>query len=453
MKHGKKRRRAWTSPVTLLAQHLTDRTGICGRSGRNRVLNDQIQALALGDPDAVRDFHVRKLEEVIRLLLVILPCAVLLAVLVSRNRTIEGGRLARPGYGESAHREELQARAEDGTRSMQLSVPARIYTEAEAQQLLEEGVKSLEASFLGVNPSEDEVRDSLYLPKNLEGGAVQISYTLIPYGMISEEGAVTGTPDEEGTLVRIQAQLVCQEQTAALEWAVRVLPPEVKPGEELWAQLQKNVQEVLEAGREDAFLFLPGEISGQRITWKRDGAGGIWLSAVLLLLPAALYIRRDESIREKARARQRELELDYPDLVWKLAMLIGAGMTIRGAFGRIAGEYRQRKDEKRYAYEELAYACYEMQSGVAESEAYERFGRRCSLGGYVKLGSVLAQNVRKGSRGLAEILEKEAAEAMEGRRSMARKIGEEAGTKMLFPMILMLGVVMVILMVPAFMTM
>ena len=40
---------------------------------------------------------------------------------------------------------------------------------------------------------------------------------------------------------------------------------------------------------------------------------------------------------------------------------------------------------------------------------------------------------------------------MDGRRQLARKLGEEAGTKLLLPMILMLMVVLVILMVPAVM--
>ena len=41
---------------------------------------------------------------------------------------------------------------------------------------------------------------------------------------------------------------------------------------------------------------------------------------------------------------------------------------------------------------------------------------------------------------------------MEERRNLAKKLGEQAGTKLLFPMMLMLLVVMVILMVPAMMS-
>ena len=42
--------------------------------------------------------------------------------------------------------------------------------------------------------------------------------------------------------------------------------------------------------------------------------------------------------------------------------------------------------------------------------------------------------------------------AFEDRKNEARKRGEEAGTKMLIPMMLMLCMVMIMIMVPAFLT-
>ena len=50
---------------------------------------------------------------------------------------------------------------------------------------------------------------------------------------------------------------------------------------------------------------------------------------------------------------------------------------------------------------------------------------------------------------LRQCVKQEAEDAFEERKSMARKLGEEAGTKMLFPMILMLGAAMLILAFPA----
>ena len=50
---------------------------------------------------------------------------------------------------------------------------------------------------------------------------------------------------------------------------------------------------------------------------------------------------------------------------------------------------------------------------------------------------------------LRQCVKQEAEDAFEERKSMARKLGEEAGTKLLLPMVVLLGVVMVIVMLPA----
>ena len=104
-------------------------------------------------------------------------------------------------------------------------------------------------------------------------------------------------------------------------------------------------------------------------------------------------------------------------------------------------------------YEEMQTTLHEMQSGISEAEAYERFGKRCGLTAYMKFGALLSQNLRKGSKGLGDMLRMEAIEAFERRKSMARRLGEEAGSKLLAPMLGMLAVVLIMVMVPAFMTM
>ena len=89
----------------------------------------------------------------------------------------------------------------------------------------------------------------------------------------------------------------------------------------------------------------------------------------------------------------------------------------------------------RFAYEEMAKTCNEMQSGVTELESYEQFGKRCGLKAYRKLAALLTQNLRKGSKGLSELLRTEADQAFEERKAAAKKRGEEAGTKLLLPKI------------------
>ena len=105
-----------------------------------------------------------------------------------------------------------------------------------------------------------------------------------------------------------------------------------------------------------------------------------------------------------------------------------------------------------FAYEMIVTACREMDSGVAELEAYRRFGERCGQMKYKTFSTILIQNLQKGSRRMADLLEQEALEAWDERKRKARVLGEAAATKLLIPMIMMLIVVMAIIMIPAFLS-
>lgn len=129
-------------------------------------------------------------------------------------------------------------------------------------------------------------------------------------------------------------------------------------------------------------------------------------------------------------------------------------MTAKRAWKRVVEDYGYQKDiwGERYAYEEMKRVCHEMESGVAESESYENFGRRCNIQVYIRFGALLSQNLRKGTQGLTQLLKVESVQAFEERKARAKRLGEEAGTKLLLPMFLMLAVVLVIVIVPAFLS-
>ena len=90
---------------------------------------------------------------------------------------------------------------------------------------------------------------------------------------------------------------------------------------------------------------------------------------------------------------------------------------------------------------------HEILDGESERLAYQKFGERVDLGEYQRLIRILLQNLQTGSRGLCKLLEQES--ALEERKALACKLGEEAGTKMLLPLMMMLGIVIAIIMIPA----
>ena len=172
---------------------------------------------------------------------------------------------------------------------------------------------------------------------------------------------------------------------------------------------------------------------------------------------AAVFPIYSAVVRKKKQAelREKKLMLDYPLIVRKLVLLLGAGLSCRMAIRKIALEYREKVKNgvpRREGFEEILTLFQEMNRGVLEEEAYRHLGQRTGCRAYKIFSMLLVQNLKKGSRTLLTVLDEEAKDAGRRRRKRARILGEEASAKLLFPMLMMLGIVLVILVVPAFMT-
>ena len=168
-----------------------------------------------------------------------------------------------------------------------------------------------------------------------------------------------------------------------------------------------------------------------------------------------LYMVKGKELQEYEDKRKKHLEIDYVTIVNKITILHSAGMTILAAWDKVISDYEKNKNISgmRYAYEEMKHARQKMKNGNSECQAYLDYGKRCGIHSYIKFGNLLEQNIRKGTKGLAEILENEVNDAYEDRKALARKKGEEAGTKLLLPMGIMLVISMAIIIIPAFLSM
>ncbi|MDO4323003.1 MAG: hypothetical protein Q4C61_10795 [Lachnospiraceae bacterium] len=441
-------------------------------------MHQELVSLSMEGKTAVRNYYIKKCS----ILLAVLIGGILISVISFVVYMVDPGEtetqiLIRPDYGEGDRKEELsvQIEGEEEEQLLEFTVQERKYTDREKQQLLEAAAEEMESVLPGGNNSLDEVRSGLNFPVSLKDGAVKISWLTVPYGVIGEKGEIVKAEDENGILVKIQAVLTCSGRESIYETYARVFPPVLSEQEQLYRTLQKEVELADASGSHKETLELPDHVEGKHVVWSKSSENPFQAFIMLtLILAVCVYLEMDSMVHKRAEMRRNQLMLDYPDFVWKMTMLLGAGLNMKGVFSRISEEYLKQKstEEKsrgkkilfsgkhhgrhsekiRYVYEEVTSACYEMQSGVSEAQAYERFGKRCQLPEYIRLGSVLSQNLKKGSKGLTSLLEQEAETSMNDRKNHARKIGEQAGTKLLLPMVLMLGVVLIILMVPAFLS-
>ena len=419
----------------------------------NAKLHQELVALDFGSKNAVKNYYLKKMKMLLFMTVAGISAALLcLFIDLGNNKGKETEKLNRPGYGEGDRLEMLEVQADGQKHEMEIIVRERRYTDQEAEELLEEAMKTLDKLILGENDSLDEVRQNLSLPASLMNNMVKISWITIPYGIVEEDGRLIGAENENGTIVELQGTLTCGTMEQIYSVCANVFPPLLSEEEQVEADIKKAVELADLTEIHEEVLELPQEAGGKKLIWNQSqsGTAGI-VFAMMTMVTVCLYFQMDNEIHKKAEKRRHQLMLDYPDLMWKMTMLLGAGQSIRGTFIRIAEDYRKKESPVRWVYEEVYITCLEMKSGISEAQAYERFGKRCQLPEYIRLGTVLSQNLKKGSKGLTGMLEKEAATSLNERKNHARKIGEEAGTKLLFPMILMLSVVLAVLMIPAFM--
>lgn len=436
--------------------------------GKRRRYQEQLREDRLGNdlkllrPDLpkqhqVQAFYVRQYS-LILLILFVGSLLSLCAALSARTAGLiqEGGYIERRGYGQGDREVALSAQVEgEEAEKIAYTVTEQKYTPEEIESIFQDAVRGLSAAILGNNVSLENVTEDLNLLTSMEGYPFQVSWESSSYSLVQTDGSVQNGDLEEAEIVMLTARFRYEEQEFEEIFPVRICPAILTEREQLLKDIKSALEEQDRESRTERSLVLPDKVGSQKIIWKeviQDSSGYLFLLmciAAFLIFPAG-----NRNVEQKLAERNRELLRDYPEIVHKLALYMGAGMTIRNAFGKMGEDYKKRKisKKKQYVYEEIVLLCHELQSGVSETEAYAHLGKRCRLQPYMKLSTLLSQNLRKGNSDLLSKLRQEAETAFEERKNSAKKAGEEAGTKLLLPMMMMLCIVMVLIMIPVYFT-
>lgn len=375
-----------------------------------------------------------------------------LGVQAEQNRSLgEHPAVTRNGYADGEKEVELIAHWEDVEEQVTIQVAEEQLTDGEAQTLYEEFVVRLPTLILGENPSLQEVTQNLRLEEGYDGYPFTVEWSSSRGDFLSGSGRVY-PPEEGAEEVVLTVTIAYGDKEWSTEMNVTIVSPALNEDE----LRQKRLQELLEASeresREETDWRLPTEWQGSAIAWtqKVDDYSRLVMVAGIVVA-VLLFFCSDRDLQQEVEQRRMQMKGDYPDIVYKLLLYMGAGMTMRGAFRKIAEEYEAvREQNTKAAYEEILYMVHELESGVSESAAYVNWGKRIGVQEYIRLGTLLTQNLKRGNATLLLRLREEVDRASVERLQVGKKRAEEAVTKLLVPMVMMLAVVMVMVMMPAF---
>ena len=391
-----------------------------------------------------------------------LAAAVLLVITDWRKASVpltEG--LERNPYGGGSRTERLIAETENKEKTeIDVEVKEQLYTTEETKALFDKCIRQLDRLILGENKSLDYVTSDMKLVTQIPEVPVEVEWELSRYDVMNIYGEIQeDVLKEEGIQITLKAVLTYMEDRtmqAQYECMANIYPAAKTKEETQGIKIKEAIQKEQEKSKTEKRLKLPATVDGENVSYYRQMEDRGLIVIGMIVLSAILFYALDkEKQKEKMQEKEKQMLLDYPEAVNKLTLFLGAGMTVKKAWRKMVSDYEEQKDlwGERYVYEEMKTTCFEMDSGITEAECYERFGRRCKLKEYVKLGALLSQNMRRGTRGLSQLLKIESVQAFEERKARAKRIGEEAGTKLLGPLFLMLAVVLFIVIVPAFMSM
>lgn len=173
------------------------------------------------------------------------------------------------------------------------------------------------------------------------------------------------------------------------------------------------------------------------------------LAVASILVPYSLV----NGIKEDLAKRRKQLEADYPVLISRFSLLMGAGLTMKSAWEKIVNDYVKKRENSgqyyHYAYEEMKIALNRMAHGMSETGTYEEFGKRTLVHSYMKFSTMLVQNLKKGNRTLLDQLQLSSIDALYSRRESTKRLGEEASSKLLLPMMMQFIIILVVIMYPA----
>ena len=175
---------------------------------------------------------------------------------------------------------------------------------------------------------------------------------------------------------------------------------------------------------------------------------GVFLLYVLIIF-GVLVISDDIKLNNKVKKRRLEIQMEFPDFINKLTLLLNAGLTMSKAWEKISVDCDKEGD----FYAEVNKTVIEIKSGKNEAEVFSQFAKRVKTPEISRLMSSIVQNTKRGGNNLVLSLRLQSNECWEMRKNAIKRLGEEASTKLLFPMMIMFFAIIIIVVTPAIISM
>lgn len=414
----------------------------------------------------------------------IILCALSLYKTLS-NRELEGGNiLKRDTFGgqKKSCSINVDGLLPDSDYTLDLQIDPILYTKEEADNVFYEIFNNLENIICNEDDIFSKIEHDLNLPHYIKDKAVYLRWTIFPSEKYSNNSKkireYKKLVDKNG---RVHNEILSNDEIADLILEIElstlikdedsekfnsmysspkqrinlsIYPASKSAQEILIRDFNKAVEGAFNSSVDNEIIYLPKNINGQKLKYsKKCGKSYLVFPFLGIFASILLFLREKMRKKEHKEYRNESLRLDYCELVSKLIIYMQAGLTLKNAFIKITRHYEEliksNSIKERPLHKELKILSGNLENNVPQHIAYRNFSLRTDLREYNKLCSLLEQNRKNGSGNLKYLLELEMDDAFEARKTMALRLGEKAGTKLLLPLFILLIIIIIIVGVPA----
>lgn len=166
----------------------------------------------------------------------------------------------------------------------------------------------------------------------------------------------------------------------------------------------------------------------------------VFLAVVGILAAGVFGYYFMTGMKNKLDERHDAANLELPEIVSSIALLMNAGMVINDAWKRVA--YSSEGE----IYNLMKLVSDDVDNGVAFKAALSKFGNNSNSQDVKKFASALSQSLDKGNKDLCDFLTNQSSEMLILKKQHMLQKGEEAASKLLAPIgIIFIGVIIIVM--------
>lgn len=329
------------------------------------------------------------------------------------------------------------------------------WTKEKADEMLLQAAERLEAEILGKNQDFMHIEENLALAQALSGYPFSIEWESDREDLIDSYGEVHREGLTQDTIVTLTAFFYYRDWQWTRQFAVVLKKEALTETEQYKKKLEQFLEEAQAADTEEDTWQLPQYLGEEALQYQIvTENSSIWILMCLLLVAAvAVWFGQDQDLHRERIKRQEHFRMEYISFAESISLYLSAGLTLPMAMQLCTQDYIKRKPEGHLLRAALIEFQKNIRNGYSFLEAMEHLAETADDMNYRRMAGLFQQGMLHGTQDLAQLLETEVRKIREEKRRQSKVAGEKVSTALIAPMMLQLGMVIVLIMIPAFSSM